>query len=140
MSDPLYRELLLDHYWNPRNSGTLPHPDVSAEEDNPLCGDRVRLDLQFSDGKISDVRFSGTGCAISQAAASMLTEKLTSRVIPSDSPDRDRERKSMDLVTIDEAKRITEADMLKLLAIPVSPARLKCALLGWQALQNAIGS
>jgi len=140
MEDSLYRELLLDHYWNPRNSGTLPHPDASAEEDNPLCGDRIRLDLQFSDGKISDVKFSGSGCAISQAATSMLTEKLTPRVIPSDPERATRaEGKSRDLVTIDDAKKITEQDMLKLLAIPVSPARLKCALLGWQALQRALG-
>src|SRR3989338_4823775 len=92
--DTLYRELLLDHYWNPRNSGTLPHPDATAEEDNPLCGDRVRLDLAFSNGKISDVKFTGTGCAISQAATSMLTEKLLN-------------------TETSDAKKITEQDMLK---------------------------
>ncbi len=141
MSDPLYREVLLDHYWNPRNSGTLPHPDASAEEDNPLCGDRVRLDLQFSDGKISDVRFKGTGCAISQAATSMLTEKLTPRVIPSSTGGSARGGSlSMDLITITEAKKINEQDMLKLLGVEISPARLKCALLGLRALQSALGS
>lgn len=133
MSDALYREVLLDHYWNPRNSGTLPHPDATAEEDNPLCGDRVRLDLMFSNSKISDVKFSGTGCAISQAATSMLTEKLTPRVIPSEHASESR-----DLIAINDAKKISEDDMLKLLGVDISPARLKCALLGWQALRSAL--
>lgn len=144
MEDSLYREVLLDHYWNPRNSGTLPHPDATAEEDNPLCGDRVRLDLQFSNGKIADVKFSGTGCAISQAATSMLTEKLTPRVIPAfakATAGRPSEHtdESRDLMTINDAKKISDQDMLTLLGIPVSPARLKCALLGLRALQRAIG-
>ncbi len=119
MEDSLYREVLLDHYWNPRNHGTLPHPDASAEEDNPLCGDRVRLDLAFSNEKISDVRFTGTGCAISQAATSMLTENLAG------------------MKTAD-AKKLTEKEMLNILSVNISPARLKCALLGWKALQRAI--
>ena len=119
MEDPLYREVLLDHYWNPRNQGTLPFPDATAEEDNPLCGDRVRLDLQFNNGTIQEVRFQGTGCAISQAAASMLTEEL-------------KNKKTKD------ARTFGENDMLKLLGVEISPARLKCALLGWQALQRAL--
>ncbi len=118
-SDPLYREVLLDHYWNPRNQGTLPHPDASAEEDNPLCGDRVRLDLALKNGAIGEVRFEGTGCAISQAATSLLTEKLAG-------------------MKTTDAKKLSEEDMLKILGVNVSPARLKCALLGLKTLEKAL--
>jgi len=74
--DELYRENILDHYKHPRNHGTLEHPDITFEDANPLCGDRLRMDFQIRDGKIAAVRFSGQGCSISQASASMLSEKL----------------------------------------------------------------
>ena len=74
--DDLYRQNILDHYQTPRNLGTLEHPDISAEDANPLCGDQIRIDLRVKDGKIGDVRFTGKGCSISQAAASMLSEEV----------------------------------------------------------------
>src|SRR6185437_14676544 len=74
--DDLYKEYILDHYRNPRNFGHLDHADVTAEDLNPLCGDKIRVELKHDDGKIEDVRFSGKGCAISQASMSMLTESL----------------------------------------------------------------
>jgi len=74
--DDLYRELILEHYKHPRRRGRIDHPDVSAEEHNPLCGDRVRIDLRIENGIIIDARFDGRGCAISQASASMLTEEI----------------------------------------------------------------
>ena len=74
--DDFYRDFILDHYRNPRNHGHLEDPTASAEDINPLCGDRIHVDLHVRDGVIDDVRFSGQGCAISQASASMLTESV----------------------------------------------------------------
>ena len=74
--DEVYRENILEHYKHPRHRGTLEHPDVTYEDANPLCGDRLRMDLQVKDGTIEAVRFSGVGCSISQAAASMLCERI----------------------------------------------------------------
>ncbi len=112
----LYVENILDHYENPRNKGVLDDPDISYEEDNPVCGDRIRIDLKVDDGVISDVRFSGRGCSISQAAASMLTEEIKGK-------------------TLDEVKRIGKETVLDLLGIPIGPVRMKCALLSLKVLK-----
>lgn len=109
--DDLYQQNILDHWKHPRNSGRLEQPTVSHDEVNPLCGDKLHFDLQVEDGVITDVRFSGRGCAISQAAASMLTELVKGK-------------------SLDEAKRIDKEEMLDLLGIPIGYTRLKCALLG----------
>ena len=114
--DQFYREYILDHYKNPRNFGRLERPDVTHEEDNPLCGDVVGMDFRIKDGVIEDVRFHGRGCAISQASASLLTERL----------------KGMPL---DEAKKIDKQDVLRELGIDISPARIKCALLSLKVLK-----
>ncbi|GIV95672.1 MAG: iron-sulfur cluster scaffold-like protein [Herpetosiphonaceae bacterium] len=117
--DDLYRENILDHYKHPRNYGTLERPTYSREEHNPLCGDRLRIDLLVEGDVITDVRFTGRGCAISQASASMLTEELLGK-------------------TVDEAKTISKQDILDLLGIPIGPVRLKCALLSLKALKAGI--
>jgi nitrogen fixation protein NifU and related proteins len=105
--DQFYREYILDHYKNPRNFGRLENPDISHEEDNPLCGDVIGMDFRVKEGVIEDVRFHGRGCAISQASASPL----------------------------DEAKKISKADVLGELGIDISPARIKCALLSLKVLK-----
>jgi nitrogen fixation protein NifU and related proteins len=112
----LYREQILDHYRNPRNYGMIEDPDITYEDTNPLCGDRIRIDLRVQDGKIAEVKFSGRGCAISQAAASILTEIVDGQ-------------------DLDEVRNITADDILDELAIPISPARIKCALLGLKVLK-----
>ena len=127
--DDFYREEILEHYTHPHNYGTLEHPDISHEEDNPLCGDRIRFDIQLDeDGQtVKDVRFSAVGCAISKASASMLTDLLVGH-------------------TLDEIKDLTNEDVIEELGIALGPVRLKCALLplkvvkvgaygldGWQA-------
>ena len=112
----LYMENILDHYENPRNRGTLEHPDVSHEEDNPVCGDHVRIDLKVDDGVVTDVRFSGKGCSISQAAASMLTEEVKGK-------------------PLDEVKLFDKQTVLDLLGIPIGPVRMKCALLSLKVLK-----
>jgi nitrogen fixation protein NifU and related proteins len=117
--DDLYRQNILDHYQNPRNFGTLEHPDISAEDSNPLCGDQIRIDLKVKDGVIEDVRFSGKGCSISRAAASMLTEEIRGK-------------------TLDEVKRIGRDDVLEMLGIELGPVRLKCALLALKTLKVGV--
>ena len=114
--DQLYREVILDHYKNPRNYGHLDHPDITHEENNPLCGDVVGMDFRVRDGVIEDIRFHGRGCAISQASASLLTERL----------------KGMPL---EEAKKINKDDVIGELGIDISPARIKCALLSLKVLK-----
>lgn len=117
--DDLYRQDILDHSQNPRNFGTLEHPDISAEDSNPLCGDKIRMDLMVRDGTIEDVRFTGVGCSISRAAASMLTEEIKGK-------------------TLEEVKRIGRDDVLELLGIELGPVRLKCALLALKTLKVGI--
>ncbi len=119
MVDSLYREIILDHYRNPRNKGTLDPADYSYEDTNPLCGDEVRIDLQVADNHVAAIRFSGRGCAVSQASASILTEMVEGK-------------------SLDEVKALTKDDLLEELGIPVSPARLKCALLGLKVLKAGI--
>ncbi len=117
--DDLYRENILDHYKHPRNQGTLEHPDITFEDANPLCGDRLRMDFRIADGRIAEVRFSGTGCSISQASASMLCERVEGR-------------------TLEEVKSLTREDMLGMLGIDLGPVRLKCALLALKTLKSAV--
>ena len=114
--DQFYREYIIDHYKNPRNYGHLDHPDITHEENNPLCGDVVGMDFRVRNGVIEDIRFHGRGCAISQASASLLTERL----------------KGMPL---EEAKKINKDDVIGELGIDISPARIKCALLSLKVLK-----
>ncbi|MGH7903954.1 MAG: Fe-S cluster assembly sulfur transfer protein SufU [Candidatus Dormibacteraceae bacterium] len=116
MDDQFYREYILDHYKNPRNFGRIEAPDVSHEEVNPLCGDVVGIDLRLTGGGIEDVKFHGRGCAISQASASLLTERIKG-------------------MTLEEAKRVDKEDVLEELGIEISAARLKCALLPLKVLK-----
>ncbi len=116
VDDQFYREYILDHYKNPRNFGRLEKPTVSHEELNPLCGDVIGMDLRLAEGRIEDVRFHGRGCAISQASASLLTERL----------------KGMPL---EEARKISKEEVLEELGIEISPARIKCALLSLKVLK-----
>ncbi|MGC8878989.1 MAG: Fe-S cluster assembly sulfur transfer protein SufU [Anaerolineae bacterium] len=118
--DDLYREIILDHYRNPRNKGTLEDPTHTFQDDNPLCGDRIRIDLKVNGaGVIEQVRFDGEGCAISQASASMLTEMVLGK-------------------SLEEAKAISKQDILDTLGIQLGPVRLKCALLSLKVLKGAL--
>ena len=118
--DDLYRDEILEHYREPHNFGTLESPDASYEGHNPLCGDRITIMLAIDgDGTVSDVAFSGRGCAISQASASMLTDEIKGR-------------------PVSEVQAMTNQDILDLLGIEISPARLKCALLSLSTVQSAL--
>jgi nitrogen fixation NifU-like protein len=117
--DDFYRDYILDHYRNPRNFGTLEHPDATAEDLNPLCGDQIRMDLQVAkDGIVSDVRFSGKGCAISQASASMLTQSIVG-------------------MKLADVARLSKEAVLENVGIGISPTRMKCAMLGLRVLKSA---
>ncbi|NJN66994.1 MAG: SUF system NifU family Fe-S cluster assembly protein [Chloroflexaceae bacterium] len=119
--DDFYREYILEHYKYPRNRGTLEHPTISHEETNFLCGDTVRLDILVENEVIQDIRFSGQGCAISMASASMLTEEIKGR-------------------SVEEAKAFSKEELLDLIGIPLdkNPMRLKCALLSLKTLKAGL--
>ncbi len=116
MMDNLYRENILDHYQHPRNHGMLPDPTISFEDSNPLCGDKIRMDLKVKEGIVEDVKFSGKGCAISQASASMLTDEIKGR-------------------SLEEVKKIDKDYILEMIGIPLGPSRIKCALLSLKVLK-----
>jgi nitrogen fixation NifU-like protein len=117
--DDFYKEYILDHYRNPRNFGHLDHPTAVAEDLNPLCGDKIQMELSVGpDGKIDDVRFSGKGCAISQASASMLTESLKGK-------------------TLEEVAHLSHDVVLENVGIGISPTRMKCAMLGLKVAKSA---
>ncbi|MFQ5802229.1 MAG: Fe-S cluster assembly sulfur transfer protein SufU [Candidatus Methylomirabilales bacterium] len=117
--DDFYRKFILDHYKRPRNFGALENPDVTHEEDNPLCGDRIRIDLCLNEGRVADVRFTGEGCAISTAAASILTEKIMG-------------------APLERVRAFSKEDMLEALGVPLSPIRLKCGLLALKVLKTGL--
>jgi nitrogen fixation protein NifU and related proteins len=119
--DDFYRDFILDHYRNPRNAGTIDRPDATFEDNNPLCGDKIRMDFRIRDGMIEDVKFQGRGCAISQASASLLTESIKGKPVA-------------------EVSRIGKEEVLENLGIEISPARLKCALLGLKVLKEALAA
>jgi nitrogen fixation NifU-like protein len=115
----MYRQLILDHYKNPRNYGELPDPDFSHVGENPSCGDTIQVDVELADDDetIERVAFSGDGCAISQAAASLLTEKLPGK-------------------SIDDLQSMDTDDIVDMLGVDISPMRIKCAVLARQVAQD----
>ncbi len=119
--EQMYREVILDHYKNPRGHGVIEHADAEAEGQNPLCGDEVSITVAFAEDRetIDEVRFSGRGCAISQAATSMLTELAKGRT-------------ATDMATLDKD------ELLDQIGIPLTPVRLKCAMLGLTTLKVAL--
>jgi nitrogen fixation NifU-like protein len=118
--DDLYREIILDHYKTPRNHGELEPADARADGQNPLCGDEVTITVNFDGGdRIEEIRFDGRGCAISQAATSMLTELVQGR-------------------TVEEVAGMSKDELLEEIHVPLTPVRLKCALLGLGVLKVAL--
>ena len=119
--DQLYREVILDHYKNPRGHGVMEDADADAEGMNPLCGDEVTIYVRFGEDSdtIDEVKFSGRGCAISQAATSMLTEMVQGK-------------KASDVAVLDKEELLEE------IGIPLTPIRLKCAMLGLTTLKVAL--
>lgn len=121
MTIDIYKEVILDHYKNPRNFGTLPNASNKGNVANPLCGDNISMDLDIKEGSVQDIRFNGEGCAIAMASASLLTEYA-------------KQKNVSDLQTLDSPF------MLDLLSVELSANRLKCALVSLEALQKSIQS
>ena len=117
--DDLYRDYILEHYRRPHNFGVIEDADASYEGANPLCGDRITLMLGVKDGVVDRVAFTGRGCAISQASASLLTDEVKG-------------------MTVEAATAYRADDLLELLGIDISPARLKCAMLSLETLDAAL--
>lgn len=118
--DDIYRQYILDHFRDPRNHGHLDAPSLSAADTNPLCGDRIEIDVLVEGEHVTAVRFDGRGCAISQASASMLTEMVEGK-------------------TLDEVRALAPEDVLEMLGVPIGPARQRCALLSLRVLHQAVG-
>ena len=115
--DDLYRELIIDRYRNPQFKGSLDPHDISFEDDNPLCGDHIRIDLRLDgDDRVVEAAFDGKGCAISQASADLLVESIIGK-------------------TLEEVRSITRDDLLELLGLELGPVRIKCALLSLKVLK-----
>ena len=119
IAEDMYREEVLAHYRNPQNYGKIEGADAKYHDFNPVCGDEVTVYLKIGDGKITKVKFEGKGCAISQAAASIVTEEVTGK-------------------KLDYAKQIKQEQLLEMLPIKVSHLRIKCAMLAIKAIQKGI--
>ena len=117
--DDLYRDYILEHSRRPHNFGVLETPSASHEGANPLCGDRITMQVGIRDGKVAEIAFTGRGCAISQASASLLTDEIRG-------------------MAVDAASAYRADDLLELLGIEISPARLKCAMLSLETLDAAL--
>ena len=118
--DDLYREIIIERYKSPQYRGELDPHDITFEDENPLCGDHIRIDLRVDDqGKVTDAAFSGHGCAISQASADLLLESVIGK-------------------SVDEIKHFTKQEVLDLLGIDLGPVRLKCALLSLKVLKGGV--
>lgn len=118
--DDLYREVIIDRYKNPRMRGVLDPHDYTYEDDNPLCGDQIRIDLRVDENeRVTEAAFSGSGCAISLASADLLVESVVGK-------------------TLSEVKQLSKEDILELLGIELGPVRLKCALLSLKVMKAGV--
>ncbi|MBI2671313.1 SUF system NifU family Fe-S cluster assembly protein [Candidatus Woesearchaeota archaeon] len=115
----IYRENIIDHYKSPRNFGILENSDAEYMEFNPLCGDEATMQIKIKDNLIKDIKFKGKGCAISMASCSILTEKIKGK-------------------SLNEVKKLEKEQVYEMLSIPISPQRVKCALLSWETLRRLI--
>ena len=115
----LYREEILDHYKHPHHFGHLEHADLHFHDSNPFCGDEITLEIKVEEGHVADVAFSGHGCAISRASASLLSDEIIGK-------------------TVEELRNWQKEQVLDLLGIEVGPVRMKCALLSFKALKGAV--
>lgn len=132
--EELYKEIIIDHYNNPRNFGELPDANASAEGANPLCGDEIHLELLVKDGIVEDVKFHGAGCSISRASASMMTETIKGKKIE-DVRKISEKFKEM-LFEGKEDEELGELEAFK--GVRVVPIRIKCAVLSWNVLEEAL--
>ena len=134
--EELYKEVILDHYRAPRNKGRLDPHDVVLERNNPLCGDEIELFLKFDGENLEGIAFEGKGCSISQASASMMTEKVKG-LSTKEAQALAESIKSM-MAGDDQGDEKTLGDLVSLKGVVKYPVRIKCALLGWNTLVEAL--
>jgi nitrogen fixation protein NifU and related proteins len=135
-TEDLSREIILDHYQNPRNHGRLDSPTVANRGHNPLCGDEIELSLLISDDHVDEIRFSGRGCSISQASASMMTDLVKGHTL--DEVDSSVQRFTTSMANRQSAPAELESELDALQGVKRYPARVKCALLPWTTLRESI--
>ena len=135
----LYQELILDHYKRPRNRGELEGANAEAHLNNPTCGDQIRLQLLVEEGRIADAKFLGDGCSISQSSASMMTQLLKGKTVEEAQALAERFTRMMH-GDADAARDKSLGDLRALAGVSRFPVRVKCALLGWNALDEALKS
>ncbi|MFC4404856.1 Fe-S cluster assembly sulfur transfer protein SufU [Gracilibacillus xinjiangensis] len=137
--DTLYRQVIMDHYKNPRNRGTLDNESVTIDMNNPTCGDRIELHLQIENGIVEDAKFEGEGCSISMSSASMMTQAIKGRQID----------EALQMSTIFSNMMLGEdveevdfdlGDIEALQGVSKFPARIKCATLAWKAMEKAVAA
>jgi nitrogen fixation protein NifU and related proteins len=134
--EELYKEVILDHYKSPRNKRGVPGAELSCSKNNPLCGDEITIHAHLTDGRVADVGFEGRGCSISQASASMLTEAVMGKQV------EDAEKLAAEFRSMMEGKLEPDeeafGDLVALKGVVKYPVRIKCAVLAWDALQEAL--
>jgi nitrogen fixation NifU-like protein len=135
--DELYKEVILDHYRSPRNKRALSDATVSLKKNNPLCGDEITIHARVENGTVTELAFEGQGCSISQASASMLTENVSGKSLE-DAGELATEFRSMMEGTA-EPDEDEFGDLMALKGVVKYPVRIKCAVLGWDVLQEALG-
>ena len=139
--DELYRELILDHYRSPRNQGELAKATAAAEGMNPSCGDELRLGVVIADDTVQDVRFVGQGCSISQASSSMMTEQIRGRSLDAVGAIADKIQRMLTVDGFDvDADAVEIGDLEALQGVARFPVRVKCALLAWKVLAQALAT
>jgi nitrogen fixation protein NifU and related proteins len=134
--DELYKEVILDHFRDPRNKGRLDPHDVALERNNPLCGDEIELFVKFEGDKVEGIAFEGKGCSISQASASMMTEKIQGLGTKEAIELTESIKRMMGGEEEGDPKEL--GDLVSLKGVVKYPVRIKCALLGWNTLQEAL--
>ncbi len=134
--EELYKEVILDHYRTPRNKGRLDPHDVALERNNPLCGDEIELFVRFDGDTVEGIRFEGKGCSISQASASMMTEKVEGLTVKESGALADSIKRMM--AGEEEGDVETLGDLVSLKGVVKYPVRIKCALLGWNTFLEAL--
>jgi nitrogen fixation protein NifU and related proteins len=134
--EELYKEVILDHYKSPRNKRSVPGAELSCSKNNPLCGDEITIHAHLSDGRVADVAFEGRGCSISQASASMMTEAVMGREV------EEAGRLASEFRSMMEGKLEPDedafGDLVALKGVVKYPVRIKCAVLAWDVLQEAL--
>ena len=137
--DSLYRQVIMDHYKNPRNRGKLDDESVTIDMNNPTCGDRIELSLSLEDGKVKDAKFEGEGCSISMSSASMMTQAIKGKSLDEVLQMSDIFSNMMLGEDVDEID-LDLGDIEALQGVSKFPARIKCATLAWKAAEKAVDS